>query len=144
MKYPSAILMAVVVAAASITVAGAGTISSLRGDNALPSEARMFDKKKVVSQDGGFKRSWKLQPPSIPHKTEKDRINLDENTCLSCHSPENYKAKKAKKIGDSHFVDASGKKSDKVNSRRWFCVQCHTPQKDAKPLVENTFQGINN
>ncbi|OAD21154.1 periplasmiC nitrate reductase, diheme cytochrome c subunit, partial [Candidatus Thiomargarita nelsonii] len=25
---------------------------------------------------------------------------------------------------------------------RYFCTQCHAPQVDAKPLVENTFQPV--
>jgi cytochrome c-type protein NapB len=115
--------------------------SSLRGSNGLNAEAKMFEKKRVVTKDGGFKRSWKLQPPSIPHKISKERINLDENTCLRCHAPENYKKEKAKKIGDSHYVDAAGKATDKLNKHRYFCVQCHTTQVDAPPLVENTFAG---
>ncbi len=124
-----------------LTPTDAGAASSLRGDNALNAEAKMFDKKRVITKEGGFKRAWKLQPPSIPHKISKERINLDENTCLRCHAPENYKKEKAKKIGDSHYVDAAGKPADKLNARRYFCIQCHATQVDAKPLVENTFVG---
>jgi cytochrome c-type protein NapB len=29
-----------------------------------------------------------------------------------------------------------------VSARRYFCVQCHVPQTNAKPLVENTFQPV--
>ncbi|MCP4935808.1 MAG: nitrate reductase cytochrome c-type subunit; periplasmic nitrate reductase electron transfer subunit [bacterium] len=119
----------------------ADSAPSLRGTLALNDGAKKFDKKRVVTKEGGFKRSWKLQPPSIPHKISKERINLDENSCMRCHSAENFKKEKAKKIGDSHFVDAMGKKSDKVNGRRYFCTLCHTTQVDASPLVENTFAG---
>ncbi|MCB1961304.1 MAG: nitrate reductase cytochrome c-type subunit, partial [Rhodocyclaceae bacterium] len=27
-----------------------------------------------------------------------------------------------------------------ISPRRYFCNQCHVPQFDAKPLVENTFK----
>jgi len=114
---------------------------SLRGDQKLDAKAKMFDKKRVLTKDGGFKRNWKLQPPSIPHKISKERINLQENTCLRCHAPENYKKEKAKKIGDSHFVDDAGKPANKLNSHRYWCIQCHTTQVDASPLVENVFHG---
>ncbi len=118
----------------------AGT-TSLRGDNALDAKSKNIEKKRVVTKEGGFKRQWKLQPPSIPHKISKERINLDENSCLRCHSPENYKKEKARKIGDSHYLDDAGKPSDKLNGHRYFCTQCHTTQVDARPLVENTFAG---
>ena len=144
MKYLSLTLMAAVFAAVPINSAIGDDVVSLRGANDLAKEAKMFDKKKVVSQEGGFKRAWKLQPPSIPHSIEKDRINLEENTCLSCHSPETYKEKKAVKIGDSHFIAADGSKSDKVNGRRYFCIQCHAPLNNATPLVKNTFNSEGN
>ncbi len=116
-------------------------ISSLRGDNALNAEAKAFEKARQKKVEGGFERNWDLQPPSIPHDISKDRISLQENTCLKCHSKANYEKEKAPEVGDSHFLDRNGKKLEKISSRRWFCVQCHTPQADLKPLVENTFSG---
>ena len=87
-------------------------------------------------------RTFSTQPPVIPHATNNfDDINLEENQCMSCHSPEKYKEKKAVKIGDSHFYDRDGNKLTEVSSRRHNCLQCHVPQVDAPPLVENTFQG---
>ncbi len=123
---------------AGMAVASAG-VKSLRGAQAIDAPAKMFDKKKQKTIDGKFQRAWKLQPPSIPHKIDKDRISLEENTCLKCHSAENYKKEKAPKIGDSHFIDASGKVQKDMSMRRYFCVQCHTPQADIEPLVTNTF-----
>lgn len=87
-------------------------------------------------------RTFSTQPPVIPHATTNfDDINLEENQCLACHGPEKYKEKKAVKIGDSHFYDRDGNKLTEVSSRRHNCVQCHVPQVDAPPLVDNTFQG---
>lgn len=116
-------------------------VVSLRGDAALSGSEADIDSKRVLTQEGGFKRTWKLQPPSISHTIDKERINLQENTCMRCHSPAAFEKEKAKKIGDSHFVDADGKVQKEVNGRRYFCTQCHTTQVDAKPLVENTFAG---
>ena len=124
-----------------LTPVFAGSATSLRGELALNKGAEMFDKKRVVTKDGGFKRGWKLQPPSIPHKISKVTIDLNENGCLRCHGPANFEKEKAKKIADSHFVDAAGKKTTELNGRRYFCTQCHTTQVDATPLVENTFAG---
>ncbi|BAN97353.1 hypothetical protein E05_25870 [Plautia stali symbiont] len=33
-----------------------------------------------------------------------------------------------------------GVMSSTVSPRRYFCLQCHVPQTDAKPVVENTFK----
>jgi len=144
MKYLSLTIMAAVFAVASTATAVGENVVSLRGANDMTKAAKMFEKKRVQSQQGGYKRSWKLQPPSIPHTVAKERINLEENTCLRCHSPEKYKEEKAVKIGDSHFIAADGSKSEKVNARRYFCVQCHAPQNNADPLVENTFNSGGN
>jgi cytochrome c-type protein NapB len=40
----------------------------------------------------------------------------------------------------THFRDREGQELDNVSPRRYFCTQCHVPQTDAKPLVDNTFQ----
>lgn len=130
--------LCVAVAATSVVAAN---VASLRGDKSGDMASEMFDKKRVVTKEGGFARSWKLQPPSIPHKISKERINLQENTCMRCHSEEAYKKEKAPKVGDTHFLDMDGKKLEKLSARRYFCVQCHTTQVDAKPLVENVFAG---
>ncbi len=122
-------------------VAIASEVQSLRGDNDLAAGATEFDRKKAMTASGGFERSWELQPPTIPHNTDNDRITLKENTCLSCHSKANFEKEKAPMIGKSHFVDASGNVLEDMNQRRHFCTQCHVPQYDANPLVENTFAG---
>ena len=119
-------------------------VKSLRGANDLANDAKMFDQLRVVSQQGGFERSWKTQPPSIPHTIGKDIINLDENTCMNCHSPEKFKEEKAVKIGDSHYLDAAGVKLEEVSGRRYFCNQCHTTLNNTNPLVENTFNSGGN
>ena len=117
------------------------SISSLRGDHDLDAEAIEATKKKQVSQKGGFERSYKQQPPMIPHSTEKDVINLKSNTCLKCHSKATAKKEKAPVIGESHFVSRDGEVQEKMSSRRYFCTQCHAPQVDASPLVRNDFAG---
>ena len=116
-------------------------VTSLRGDSELSAASADVERKDEVYVTGGFERSWKLQPPTIPHKTDNDRITLQENTCLSCHSEATYKEEKAPKIGDSHFIDAAGNVLADMNMRRYFCNQCHVPQVDATPLVENLFVG---
>jgi len=87
-------------------------------------------------------RTFSTQPPVIPHAVENfDEINLEGNQCMDCHSAANSKKKKAPQIGVSHFVDREGKKHAEATGGRYNCVQCHVPQIDAPPLVDNTFKG---
>ena len=117
------------------------SISSLRGDHDLNAAANKVDKKKQVTQKDGFGRSYKQQPPMVPHKIDKDKITLKTNTCMKCHSKATYKKEKAPMVGKSHFLDRDGKELKKVSSRRYFCNQCHAPQVKANPLVKNDFVG---
>ncbi|MCP4486479.1 MAG: nitrate reductase cytochrome c-type subunit [Gammaproteobacteria bacterium] len=118
-------------------------IKSLRGSVSLDDESEMFDKRKLVKQKGGFERSYKIQPPLIPHVTEKDKITLQTNTCMKCHSKKNFKKEKAPEIGESHYIDRDGNVLEKLSTRRYFCNQCHANQVDAQPLVDNEFAGAN-
>ena len=117
------------------------SISSLRGDHDLSAEALEAKKMKQVSQKGGFERSYKQAPPMIPHKTDKDVINLKTNTCMKCHSKATYKKEKAPMVGESHFLSREDKELQKVSAPRYFCNQCHATQVDAAPLVKNDFAG---
>ncbi len=87
-------------------------------------------------------RDYVQQPPMVPHTVEGYTVNLKVNKCLTCHSWANYKEKKATKISQTHFSDREGNDLANVSARRYFCSQCHTPQADAKPLVENLFQPL--
>jgi len=125
------------------TTATAGEqVASLRGAYDLQAESLKPTKKKLVSQEGGFERSYKQQPPMIPHKIDKYRITLKNNGCMKCHDEKHYKKEKAPLVGESHFISRDGKKLDHISSRRYFCNQCHAPQVDAKPLVKNEFEGL--
>ncbi len=119
----------------------AGTVDSLRLGQDLQDMSKQPVKKKQMVVEGGIERSYAIQPPVIPHKIDKDKINLKANTCMNCHSEKTYEKKKAPKAGDSHYTTRDGTVTKKVASRRYFCNQCHAPQVSAEPLVENTFEG---
>ncbi len=119
--------------------AQAAEIASLRGESSLDAPANAIEKTEQKKVEGGFDRAWDLQPPSIPHDIEKDRITLTENTCMKCHSKDNFEKENAPEIGESHYIARDGSELDKPSSRRHFCNQCHTPQADIAPLVGNSF-----
>lgn len=116
-------------------------VTSLRGEQDLPSMSKSSTKKKVDVVEGGIERSYDLQPPMISHTIEKEKITINSNTCLKCHSEKNYKKEKAPKAGDSHYKDRDGNETKTVAKRRWFCNQCHAVQLKATPLVQNDFVG---
>jgi cytochrome c-type protein NapB len=61
---------------------------------------------------------------------------------MSCHSWSNYRKQNATKISQTHFEDREEQVLANVSARRYFCTQCHVPQVNAKPLVENKFQPV--
>ncbi|MDM8566682.1 nitrate reductase cytochrome c-type subunit, partial [Candidatus Halobeggiatoa sp. HSG11] len=117
-----------------ITVAD--DVQSLRGASSIDSSSTEPVMKKLMPESDPIKRAYTQQPPVVPHKTEGYKINLKNNKCLSCHSWENYVEKEATKVSQKHLTDDA---VPTVSSKRYFCTQCHVPQVDAKPLVDNTF-----
>ncbi len=117
-------------------------VTSLRGNQDIPDMSKKPAKRKLMVVEGGIERSYKQQPPMIPHKIDKDKINLKSNTCMNCHSEKTYEAKKAPKVGDSHYIGRDDKVQKTVSSRRYFCNQCHAPQINADALVDNSFDGV--
>jgi len=92
-------------------------------------------------QDGvKHERAYRQQPPLVPHDTSKYEIDLKVNQCLRCHEWPYSDQEKAPKISDLHYIDRNGVRQDTVNGNRYVCTQCHVPQVDAKPLVENEFK----
>ena len=85
-------------------------------------------------------RDFVQQPPLIPHTTQGYQITKNFNKCMDCHAWQKTKASGATKVSVTHFRTREGQELDNISPRRYFCTQCHVPQTDAKPLVENTFQ----
>ena len=67
------------------------------------------------------------------------QVTTNTNRCLQCHGVESYRTTGAPRISPTHFMDSDGKVLAEVAPRRYFCLQCHVPQADAAPIVENTF-----
>ncbi len=115
-------------------------VISLRGDE-LTAMAKKTEKMEIMEVKGGIERSYKLQPPMVPHEVDKYEVNLKTNACMDCHSEATYQEKNAPKVGDSHYRDRDGELQQTLSSRRYFCNQCHAPQMNTAPLVRNNFQG---
>jgi len=118
----------------------AAEINSLRTE-ALTSTAEAPKLMRFIKDKENVERTFKEQPPVVPHETEKYAVNLKENKCLDCHVTQpGKKEPKSVEIGESHYIDRNGKKHDMLVGGRYFCSQCHVPQVNAPPLVESNFQ----
>jgi cytochrome c-type protein NapB len=118
------------------------TISSLRGVSDIDQESSAPVAKQYNKDGEPISRDYVQQPPLIPHKIKNYRINLKSNKCMSCHSWSNYREASATKISQTHFESRDKNVLANVSARRYFCTQCHVPQVDAKPLVENNFEPV--
>ncbi len=120
-------------------LANEGGLQSLRGDVPLTDIVQTPETRPWKQSSGPIERSFKDQPPVIPHEITGYKVNRRSNKCLTCHSREAHKAMKATMISKTHFEDKKG--NGHVSANRFFCTQCHVPQKDILPLVKNTFSG---
>ncbi|SFO92320.1 nitrate reductase cytochrome c-type subunit [Hydrogenimonas thermophila] len=101
-------------------------------------------------------RSYENAPPLIPHSVDGMLpITIKNNACTGCHMPAVAKSVNATPISPTHFKDFFAEtkenlkkyKGSKVHAdesdiapQRYNCSQCHVPQANVKPLVENKFQ----
>ena len=125
--------------AASVT---ADNVQSLRGAAALDENSDTPELKKYAKDGEPIQRDYVQQPPLIPHKIQGYRITLKSNKCMTCHSWKNYRESGATKISQTHFEDRNKNVLANVSARRYFCTQCHVPQANASPLVDNKFKPI--
>ncbi len=135
-------LTSVMIVLISGLAGNASGIESLRGMTPLDGSSGKVEVKRVSKDGEPIERNYVQQPPLIPHKIDGYQINLDFNKCLTCHSWSRYKETGATKISQTHFKDRNGVDLATVSARRYFCTQCHVPQTNAKPLVENTFKPV--
>ncbi|MDR1708193.1 MAG: nitrate reductase cytochrome c-type subunit [Candidatus Accumulibacter sp.] len=135
-----AVLLTAALAPAFSAAEDTGGLATLR---AAPIEATLSDTgdalKKAI-ETTPIERDFTLQPPLVSHAVENYPVSLQFNKCLDCHSWETYKKEKATKVSQTHFQDAEGRDQASISPRRYFCLQCHVPQVDAKPLIANTYQ----
>ncbi len=116
--------------------------ASLRGHKSIEDESSVPSMKKWAKDGEPIERDYVQQPPLIPHSIKGYKINVKFNKCLTCHSWANYKEAGATKVSQTHFSDREENVLANIAPRRYFCTQCHVPQANVKPLVENTFEPV--
>ncbi|MEH6649929.1 MAG: nitrate reductase cytochrome c-type subunit [Motiliproteus sp.] len=136
----SAALMLGSLSLSQVTFAEIGGLESLRGAQELEATNKAPEMTKNLDTDLLVDRNYIQQPPVIPHDTRGYKVDLRSNKCLSCHSWDRYKESGATKVSLTHFETRDGHALADISPRRYFCMQCHVPQANAKPLIENTYQ----
>ncbi|WP_372870185.1 nitrate reductase cytochrome c-type subunit [Shewanella sp.] len=96
----------------------------------------------VMNKDVKQARNYPMQPPVIPHKIDGYQLDLKVNKCMSCHARTRTGESQAPMVSVTHYMDRENNFLADLSPRRYFCVQCHVPQLDAKPLVDNEFIDI--
>ncbi len=135
-------------AAFSLLIAAAGmataadNIATLRGKTPLNKEGSAPPMRPFKNTDEKQVRNYPEQPPIIPHSIDGYQVDKRGNKCLSCHARARTGESQAPMVSITHFMDRDGQFLASVSPRRYFCTQCHVPQRDVKPLVGNSFVDI--
>ena len=117
-------------------------VATLRGPAPLDENDAAPVIAKVVNSDIRQVRNYPDQPPVIPHKIDSYQIDTKFNQCLTCHARSAIEVSQAPMVSVTHFMDREGQFLASVSPRRYFCTQCHVPQSDARPKLENSFVDV--
>ena len=112
----------------------------LRGSVPILDEPRPPALQNQENKDVRRVRSHPMQPPTIPHKIDGYQLDRDVNRCLFCHARTRIEETRAIPLSVTHYMDRDGNVRGDVSPRRYFCTQCHVPQDEVKPLVDNRFE----
>lgn len=121
-------------------VADAEGFRSLRKHELDDVEQSAENFREIRDAGGLLPRDFIQQPPLIPHATTNYQVTLNYNKCMDCHSWSRAAVTGATKVSLTHFRNREGQELSAVSPNRYFCLQCHVPQTDAKPLVGNDFK----
>jgi len=93
-------------------------------------------------------RYWEGAPPQITHRVDEYLpISAEENQCTDCHDQYRKIGRRQwhkgvkKPMSKSHYGGFYGTGAkDAISGARYNCMQCHVPQADTPPLVQNTLR----
>ena len=136
------IALIVLLAAAGAAAAQSTHVDSMRGRTPIPDETKPPPLGNAENKDVRRERGYSMQPPTIPHKIDNYQIDKNVNMCLACHSRGRAPLTQAIAVSVSHYMDRDGNFLAEISPRRYFCEQCHVVQFDARPLVENRFEDV--
>jgi cytochrome c-type protein NapB len=147
MKKTTTAIALAVLCSAVLGCVGVQQLQTIRGADVPVADQAPNDMPYVGKRPGELKlieRTFEGQPPLIPHSIANyEEITVTENPCIECHISNDFKGKKMPRVSNSHLatLPTAAQPEPVLNMGRWQCNSCHVPQVDAKPLVENSFQG---
>jgi cytochrome c-type protein NapB len=136
------LLAAAILTVALSSVVMAETFSALRGSTPLNQEGSPPALTPEQNTSVREPRNYPEQPPVIPHSTEGYEVSINANKCLSCHARTRIHESQAPMVSITHFIDRDGQFLASISPRRYFCTECHVPQHNVRPPVENGFVDI--
>jgi cytochrome c-type protein NapB len=117
-------------------------VDALRGPTPIAEETKPPPLGNAENRDVRRERAYSMQPPTIPHKIDNYQVDLNVNACLNCHARGRVPLTQAIAVSVSHYMDRDGNFLAEISPRRYFCEQCHVVQLDARPLVDNRFEDV--
>ena len=114
----------------------------LRGAASVDEVGKAAPMVNTENNDRKRTRSYAMQPPTIPHKTDNYQVDKYANKCLDCHARTRAADTQATPISITHYQDRDGTFLADVSPRRYFCEQCHVVQMETKPPVGNRFRDV--
>ncbi len=134
------IILSIAVLAVNPAPVSANEIAHLREGTAIdkenPEPHRLTD---PMDMNKRQIRAYPMQPPIIPHHINNYQIDKNANKCLGCHARTRTGDSNAPMVSVTHFMNRDGNFLADVSPRRYFCLQCHIPQKNTSPAVKNNF-----
>ncbi|XQM39030.1 Periplasmic nitrate reductase, electron transfer subunit [Cupriavidus sp. H19C3] len=138
----SVLAIGLVVLAALAQAQAQGLVDPMRGSTPIANETRPPLLFPTENKDVRRTRNYTMQPPTIPHKIDGYQVDKDFNRCMFCHARTRTEETQAIPVSITHYMDRNNNVLADVSPRRYFCTQCHVPQTDARPLVNNTFTDV--
>ena len=130
------------VGARAIFVPGDGQIDAIRRGVPVDKEGHPPPMARVENADIRRVRNYPMQPPTIPHTIDGYQVDKEFNRCMFCHARTRTQETGAIPVSITHYQDRNGNMLADVSPRRYFCIQCHVAQADAKPLIGNNFVDV--
>lgn len=147
----AAVAASLVFGGASLT---AGDHKKKSGEESGIRKGTIYDEEKTEPEHGEYshaepgkskkiERAFENSPPLIPHDlTGMLPLAETNNACLNCHMPEAARSLGATPMPRSHFFDMDTGKDlgDKLDGKRYFCLECHVPQVNLPEPIKNQFK----
>ena len=137
-----ALVLLAVCGAAGAALAQSQTPAELAGPKSPMETIAQEPVPKWVTDDVRRMRAYPEQPPIIPHSIDGYQLSVNTNRCMSCHKREYTQGSGAPMISITHFQTRDGQMLADVSPRRYFCTECHVPQANVRPLIENRFKDM--